>query len=215
MIRNDSAANEIIVYSGDFLHGRKGDPMIRDAALEWAEDAGFGADFKIKIKNTEIFRDNNGRPAFAGLPFDFSLSHSGNAWACLFSTGRCGFDLQHFRKKRTKDIAERFFPPNEKKHALESAANFFEVWTVREAMGKFTGKGVLDTLPDISDFSGLAEGGIRIGLGRGEVTVASLQMKDFEPFGIIQEEQEYPLEPQFASAYCISEGSAPLIRCFK
>ncbi|MGN0708702.1 MAG: hypothetical protein ACI4LM_00510, partial [Anaerovoracaceae bacterium] len=111
-----------------------------------------------------------------------------------------------------RDIAERFFPPHEKEHALESIEGFFEVWTVREAMGKFTGRGVLDRLPDIDDFGGLRSGGIRLDLEGKEVTAALLAMEDLEPAGITPQEQKGPLEPEFLSAYCISEGGAPGIR---
>ncbi|MDD6155356.1 MAG: 4'-phosphopantetheinyl transferase superfamily protein [Eubacteriales bacterium] len=142
--------NEILIYRGKFGHGIAGEPLVRKAAESWAADNGSGSELVEKIVKTPIVRIN-GRPEFQDLPFDFSISHSIDVWAILFSEERCGLDLQFFREQggRLSQIADRFFPEQQRKFAKSSRADFFRVWTLREAMGKYTGKGVLDDLPDL------------------------------------------------------------------
>ncbi|NLL46701.1 MAG: 4'-phosphopantetheinyl transferase superfamily protein [Clostridiales bacterium] len=93
-----------------------------------------------------------GKPFFPSTPhIKFSISHSGDYWACAFGASEVGLDIQQHTACRSRDISKRFFHPEEIGHleACEYAPEtFFEIWTAKESYVKFTGKGLpqgLDT----------------------------------------------------------------------
>ncbi len=89
-----------------------------------------------------------GKPYFADLPFCFSLSHSGEYVLCALSREEVGADIQQHRKIFSGQIAARFFTKQEQ-DALAGCGErefFFRLWSRKEAFGKLTGGGIMDSL---------------------------------------------------------------------
>ena len=71
-----------------------------------------------------------------------SVSHSGGLWACVVSDRPCGLDLQEVRPVAADRLAERFFMESEAAYIKEAGlTGFYELWTRREALAKYTGLG--------------------------------------------------------------------------
>ena len=94
-------------------------------------------------------RTEKGKPfiVFAGsgqpVPrLHVSVSHSGAYWACAVSDRPCGLDLQEVRPAAAERLAERFFSDRESAYIKEAGLmGFYELWTRREALAKYTGLG--------------------------------------------------------------------------
>lgn len=88
-------------------------------------------------------------PACAPLAGElrFNLSHSGERALIVLSRVEVGADVERLKKRRTDDIARRFFTPGEQERlfALGPAQReeaFFRLWTCKEAFLKVTGEGL-------------------------------------------------------------------------
>lgn len=113
-----------------------------------------GADMEKPIDRLHVERTQSGKPYFPDCPqLHFSISHSGEYWACAVADVNVGLDLQEhvLGKNETKEeaavrfrrMAHRFFHPLEAEFVeLESFEHFFTVWTAREAYVKNTGQGI-------------------------------------------------------------------------
>lgn len=124
-----------------------------DRLLHWGKEYALHAG--LSAPSGTILRDKKGKPFFSGLPFCFSVSHSGDLWGCAFSPSRLGLDLQREQPCASASIARRFFHPLERRYA-ESAPDqkaFFAVWTAKESYVKFTGEGITDAFSDFSVIS--------------------------------------------------------------
>ena len=105
-----------------------------------AQKAELSADAPVKA-------DAFGRPFFdvPNAPF-FNLSHSGALVAAAFGDARVGIDIQlHDGKIDLPRLAARFFSAEERQTlaVADSAADtFFELWTKKEALGKYLGTGL-------------------------------------------------------------------------
>lgn len=69
--------NHIYLYEGPFEKGDKGYPMIKEAARRYALEN----DLNLDLEQAEIVREEKGKPYFADLPLEFSLTHSGQLWS--------------------------------------------------------------------------------------------------------------------------------------
>jgi phosphopantetheinyl transferase len=88
-------------------------------------------------------RDEKGKPRFEDEACHFSISHSRDYWACVFSAHQVGLDIQ-YRKTSGNEIliARRFFSPEEAALVENEGTNvFYKLWTKREALGKYLGTG--------------------------------------------------------------------------
>jgi 4'-phosphopantetheinyl transferase len=88
-------------------------------------------------------------PACAPLASElrFNLSHSGQRALIALSRVEVGADVEWLKKRRTDDIARRFFAPGEQQRLFalspgEREAAFFRLWTCKEAFLKVTGEGL-------------------------------------------------------------------------
>lgn len=113
-----------------------------------------GADMEKPIDRLHVERTQSGKPYFPDCPqLHFSISHSGEYWACAVADVNVGLDLQEhvLGKNETKEeaavrfrrMAHRFFHPLEAEFVeWNSYEHFFTVWTAREAYVKNTGQGI-------------------------------------------------------------------------
>lgn len=110
---------------------------------------GLGSDRAIEV-------DADGKPRLAVGPDrkdppDISISHSaGMAAAVVSHVGPVGIDIEAHRATRNwRGIAETYFGPRECAVAMsEGVSAFYRIWTLREAMGKATGEGLLTDRTD-------------------------------------------------------------------
>lgn len=105
----------------------------------------------LKFRKTEL-----GKPYLEDFPIKFSLSHTQSAVAVAVAGQEVGVDVEKLRPANLK-IAERHFSEDEKAFLFASKnkdADFFMLWTRKEAYLKRIGKGL--TLP-LSSFSVLKE----------------------------------------------------------
>ena len=90
-------------------------------------------------------REERGRPYFPGLPgVRFSLSHSGPFCLCALAAGPVGADVEAVRP-RGEVLLRRGLTEAERAWCLEEAdpwPRFCLLWTRRESLGKYTGRGL-------------------------------------------------------------------------
>ena len=98
-----------------------------------------------------------GKPALAGAPLDFNVSHSDGAVAiALCRAGRIGVDIERVAAERAAlDAAHRYFSPSEwcalQAHAPETRHEaFFVLWTLKEAFVKANEQGLSIPLDSFS-----------------------------------------------------------------
>lgn len=110
-----------------------------------------------------------GKPYIEGFD-EFSVSHSDKSWAVLICERACGLDIEYGRICKYKDIAWRFFN-REDAEVVEgmyaygepgtegSAAEFFRIWTKREAFTKALGESVfMEDFPPFAMHTSAAHG---------------------------------------------------------
>lgn len=101
-----------------------------------------------------VARTERGKPYFENCgEIHFSISHSGDLFACAFAPFPIGLDIQEHVKRRGETdteaaerclkIAKRFFHPDEV-DALErdTVSAFYKIWTAKESYVKLTGRGI-------------------------------------------------------------------------
>ncbi|MCL1976305.1 MAG: 4'-phosphopantetheinyl transferase superfamily protein [Firmicutes bacterium] len=81
----------------------------------------------------------------------FSLSHSGEYWACAFSGQPLGLDIQLHEERNYLMMAKRWYHPEEyvvvEKYGQKS---FFDIWSAKESVIKCRGDGFPDKLANFS-----------------------------------------------------------------
>ncbi|GEM_PF-1116356 len=90
-----------------------------------------------------IERTDEGKPYVSGGPF-ISVSHSMDTFALLVADREAGLDIQYARDVKREKIADRYFTAEEAELAAadDAADRFFELWTRKEAYGKYVGTGL-------------------------------------------------------------------------
>lgn len=79
-------------------------------------------------------------PICAAEPYGFSVSHSGEYWACAVGGGNVGLDLQLRQPCNYREIARRFFTPEEQAYLRRRGAEaFFDLWAAKESYIKWLG----------------------------------------------------------------------------
>ena len=102
-------------------------------------------------EDATVLRTAAGKPYFADLPIHFSLSHSGTVAILAVSDREIGADVEEMREVDMR-LAERFFTAREAAYVAGDRDRFFEVWTKKEAYGKWRGDGLAASLKvDILD----------------------------------------------------------------
>lgn len=103
-------------------------------------------------ESTQPAHTEFGKPYFAELPgVHFSISHSGDIWACAIGAAPVGLDIQKNGGYNTAAIAERFF------HLLECEylktrgfEEFFRIWAAKESYCKYLGCGINENFSKFS-----------------------------------------------------------------
>ena len=98
------------------------------------------------ISESDIKKQENGKPYIDGC--HFSISHCEGLCCCMVSTEECGIDCERIREYRPNTIS-RVFTESESEWfstlpCCDKGRYFFILWTLKEAYGKYTGKGIAD-----------------------------------------------------------------------
>ena len=102
--------------------------------------------------------NKNGKPHIAGIP-DYSISHSENTWAIIFSDTPCGLDIQYNKKAKLEKIAVKLYQKDEQESANRLGTDeFFRIWSRREALIKAVGSSVFYDIPSTMGESAIYEG---------------------------------------------------------
>lgn len=127
----------LFIYEGNI---KKTDSLLREALYVYAvkEDLDIGEEAAL---DAVIERTENGKPYFADYPdIHFSVSHSGEMWVCLMADSCVGIDIQEVRHGRYKEIADRYFGPEEEHFvALWGDEGFIDLWVRKESIVKYKG----------------------------------------------------------------------------
>ncbi|MGH7995235.1 MAG: 4'-phosphopantetheinyl transferase family protein [Opitutaceae bacterium] len=143
----------------------------------------------------------------AGRPIEFNLSHSGEWALAAFATGTAvGVDLERHRELEMALVAGRVFRGEELEAWLglpapERRAAFFELWTLKEAYLKGTGRGLSQ---DPRTFGLRRDPGGRFRLVRDESDPRAPRIWSFLPF---------PFAPGYSAAVACA-GPARSIRTY-
>lgn len=103
-----------------------------------------------------IFEDKFNKPCLLNLNLKFNISHCNNSLLCGISDDEIGVDIQDYSEKIT-DIQSMFLTEREAE-IIESFSNkettkeLMRIWTIKEAYGKYYGKGLCYELNQ-TDFS--------------------------------------------------------------
>lgn len=131
-----------------------------------------------KLENDTICRSRDGKPFFKESDIYFSVSHTEDLWACLIGPYNCGLDVQYIKPCNFSKIAGRFFSERENKYVDEHGIEgFFELWSRREAWGKYTGEGFFGTVPELVTQKGGTRSKIAVGNG-GYAVIREIQLPD-------------------------------------
>ena len=102
--------------------------------------------------------NKNGKPHIAGIP-DYSISHSENTWAIIFSDAPCGLDIQYNKKAKLEKIAVKLYQEDEQESVNKLGIDeFFRIWSRREALIKAVGSSVFYDVPSAMGDSAIYEG---------------------------------------------------------
>ena len=138
---------EIYLREGTVLHGEKSYGLIRTALSNYLRSQEHKSlniweiDDIVNDVKIEVYKE--GKPYFANFDVEFSVSNTGPMWMCLFDRKPCGIDIQEVKSCKHESIAERHFSKAEFEYVkLWGEEGFFDIWTAKEAFGKYTGKGL-------------------------------------------------------------------------
>jgi len=104
------------------------------------------------MRESDIVREERGRPFFPDRRADFSIAHSGTLVAVSFVRGgnlHTGCDIERMRPRAgAVGIAEEFFSALERNYVFSSdrfdEARFYGIWTLKECFLKLRGLSVFD-----------------------------------------------------------------------
>lgn len=138
---------------------KSGEQLVREFCRHYAREQGIVLS-EEEIDNVPMVKGPNGKPGFDGFSdLHFSVSHSGNYWACAFSRAPLGFDIESVKHRiagaktpcetesRYRAVAKRFFTPEEYKYVLDGGVDaFLRIWVLKEAFVKCKGSGIASGL---------------------------------------------------------------------
>lgn len=110
-------------------------------------------EYKEKVNKLTMRSSQHGKPYFVEKresgeeeisEIKFNLSHSGEMAVCILSNNEVGIDIEKMRKYNPK-VADKILSDEEWEFLQKSEQrdkDFIKFWTLKEAYGKYTGKGL-------------------------------------------------------------------------
>jgi 4'-phosphopantetheinyl transferase len=113
----------------------------------------------IAPRDVPIVVGDNDKPRLDGGALHFNATHSGDLVAIAIAATEVGVDAEQLRPMSDAvAIAERFFSPAEVervKGACNVDAEFFTIWTMKEAVVKGIGSGIMSSLQSFTTPAGV------------------------------------------------------------
>ena len=121
----------------------KSHELLERAVRQYARENAFPLPEQLEL----VAVDYKEKPYFQNVKdIQFSISHSGDWWACAISRETVGLDIQKEQKCRADRLARRFFHPLEVTWLEKNGySHFCKVWAYKESYVKYEGTGM--TLP--------------------------------------------------------------------
>ncbi len=96
--------------------------------------------------DAQVVRSDEGKPSIRWeknqTPPFVSVSHCEDYFACVFDDENIGIDIQNERQVDIKKISRRYYAPAEQEFVSDDFGRFFTVWARKEALAKYTGRGL-------------------------------------------------------------------------
>lgn len=100
----------------------------------------------IHSSNIKLSYGENGKPSLVGCEdFNYNLSHSGDMVVIAYGNVPVGVDVEYLerRNRYNEAVIKRCFTETEQEYAISNGdKGFFDIWTMKEAYLKLSGKGV-------------------------------------------------------------------------
>lgn len=135
-------AGLLLRYAADGWQKGAGEVPLQTVTLRQIEEAlPFNTEFHVLYAP-------GGKPYPGGLPFFYSLSHSGGYVACGISDREIGVDIQRCQTVDAERLGRRFFTEAEAEALARCGSEeagrrlFYDLWTQKESYGKLTGEGL-------------------------------------------------------------------------
>lgn len=129
----------------------------RGVVRELAAAAAGVPESAISIKTTA-----RGKPFVEGMQeiFQFSISHSAEYLAILWHQGpeSVGVDIEKLRADFDYDAVVHHYFSEKERQQIQSAADFFKLWTRKEALLKALGTGLVDELKGVEVHERIVQG---------------------------------------------------------
>lgn len=123
--------------------GRKEEHSAAHKLLEYGLKKIYG------ISDIELGYEEHGKPFLINYPeIHFSISHCKGLAVCGSSGENIGVDAEFIREFRP-NVMKKIFSPDEQEIVLSSQnqnEDFFRIWTLKEALGKYFGTGIFSDL---------------------------------------------------------------------
>ncbi|MBQ8707118.1 MAG: 4'-phosphopantetheinyl transferase superfamily protein [Succinivibrionaceae bacterium] len=88
-------------------------------------------------------KNKHGKPYFENFPMKFNWSHSGRKLLLGVSNQEIGVDIEQSKDRNLAQVASRFFSADEVAYLQNNPKDeFFRLWVLREAVGKYIGTGL-------------------------------------------------------------------------
>lgn len=113
----------------------------------------------LDVEHQKYGFTENEKPFLKNDKLKFNVSHSGNSVFVCLGYNDIGADVEEM-KEAPFYIMKTIFHENEIKYIENSSADlqknqrFYEVWTRKEAYGKYTGEGLFDEIKDVDTQNG-------------------------------------------------------------
>lgn len=151
---------ELYLYEDykNMLEGSRGRELTDILIKESLRNYGIQAETVLRTEKGKPYVDNASYDSEAGPEYagdkrqvHFSVSHSGDFFACLIADVPVGLDIQHYRKVAAGRISRRYFTEDECRYIEEKGdEGFFFIWTRKEAYSKYTGLGLEEIMQGTS-----------------------------------------------------------------
>lgn len=79
----------------------------------------------------------------------FNMSHAGNYVVCVVADSCVGIDIEG-KRRISESVARRYFTQAEREF-IKSDDDFFKLWTFKEALGKYSGQGIMSSIQTSED----------------------------------------------------------------
>lgn len=79
----------------------------------------------------------------------FNMSHAGNYVVCVVADSCVGIDIEG-KRRISESVARRYFTQSERE-SIKTDDDFFKLWTFKEALGKYSGQGIMSSIQTSED----------------------------------------------------------------